>query len=87
MLADTGAKKAAERLGMDLNDVTRVFNEEIGGVTAQLSVMLSHVEGRYESDLANLKVKLVTQKFLVPSLIGILALGAAIGFVLGRIFS
>jgi hypothetical protein len=55
MLADTGAKNVAARTGMSLDDVTRVFNEEIGAIEAQLSVLLSHVEGRYESEIAKLK--------------------------------
>jgi hypothetical protein len=55
MLADTGAKKVAERTGMSLDDVTRVFNEEIGAIEAQLSILLSHVEGRYEAEIAKLK--------------------------------
>jgi hypothetical protein len=55
MLADTGAKNAAARLGMDLDAVTKVFNEELGQIEAQLSIMLSHIEGRYESEIAKLK--------------------------------
>ena len=55
MLADTGAKKTAERLGLDVNDIVRVFNEEIGGIESQLSVMLSHIESRYEGEIAKLK--------------------------------
>ena len=55
MLADTGAKNAAARLGMDLDAVTKVFNEELGAIEAKLSLLLSHVEGRYESEIAKLK--------------------------------
>jgi hypothetical protein len=55
MLADTGAKNAAARLNMDLDAVTKVFNEELNKIEAQLSILLSHVEGRYESEIAKLK--------------------------------
>ncbi len=84
MLADTGAKNAAARLSMDLDAVTKVFNEELGAIEAKLSILLSHVEGRYESELANLKLKLVTQKFMLPLLIGALITGVLIGLGLGR---
>jgi hypothetical protein len=40
---------------MDLNAVTKVFNEELGQIEAQLSILLSHIEGRYESEIAKLK--------------------------------
>lgn len=55
MLADQGAKNAAAKLGMDLDAVTKVFNEELSRIEGQLSIMLSHIEGRYESEIANLK--------------------------------
>ena len=55
MLADQGAKNAAARLSMDLDAVTKVFNEELGAIEAKLSILLSHVEGRYESEIAKLK--------------------------------
>ncbi len=55
MLANEGAKNAAARLGMDLDAVTKVFNEELGGIEAKLSILLSHVEGRYESEITKLK--------------------------------
>lgn len=55
MLADAGAKNVAARLGMDLDAVTKVFQEELGQIEAQLSILLSHVEGRYESEIAKLK--------------------------------
>ena len=58
---------------------------EVGRVEAKLSVMLSHIEGHYESQVANLKLRLVAQKFLVPALIGTFFLGAAAGFVIGKI--
>ncbi len=84
MLADTGAKNAAARLSMDLDAVTKVFNEELGGIEAKLSILLSHVEGRYESQLANLKLKIKAQKYLLPLLIGALITGVLIGLGLGR---
>lgn len=55
MLADTGAKNAAAKLGMDLDAVTKVFNVELNSIEAQLSLMLSHIEGRYEAEIAKLK--------------------------------
>lgn len=55
MLADTGAKNAAAKLGMDLDAVTRVFQEELNRIEGQLSIMVSHVEGRYEAEIAKLK--------------------------------
>ena len=55
MLADQGAKNAAAKLGMDLDAVTKVFNEELSRIEGQLSIMLSHIEGRYESEIAKLK--------------------------------
>jgi hypothetical protein len=55
MLADTGAKNAAAKLGMDLDAVTRVFNAELNDIEGKLSIMLSHVEGRYEAEIAKLK--------------------------------
>ena len=58
---------------------------EVGRVEAKLSVMLSHIEGHYESQVANLKLQITTQKFLVPALIGIFFLGALIGFAVGKI--
>jgi len=57
MLADQGAKNIAAKLGMDLDAITKVFNEELSRIEGQLSVMLSHIEGRYESEIANLKLK------------------------------
>ena len=55
MLADTGAKNAAAKLGMDLDAVTKVFNDELNRIEGQLSIMVSHIEGRYEAELAKLK--------------------------------
>lgn len=55
MLADQGAKNAAAKLGMDLDAVTKVFNDELNRIEGQLSIMVSHVEGRYESEIAKLK--------------------------------
>lgn len=55
LLADTGAKNAAAKLGMDLDAVTRVFQEELNHIEGQLSIMVSHVEGRYEAEIAKLK--------------------------------
>ena len=55
MLADTGAKNAAAKLGMDLDAVTRVFQEELNRIEGQLSIMVSHIEGRYEAEIAKLK--------------------------------
>lgn len=69
MLADQGAKNAAAKLGMDLDAVTKVFNAELNRIEGQLSVMLSHVEGRYESESVNLKLEVTRlKKKLAPSL-------------------
>ena len=59
--------------------------DEVGRIESRVSVMLAHIEGHYESQVANLKLRLVTQKFLIPALIGIFFLGAAAGFVIGKI--
>ena len=65
--------------------VTETIATEVGRIEAKMSVMLAHIEGHYESQVANLKLRLVAQKFLVPALIGIFFLGAAAGFVIGKI--
>ena len=64
--------------------VASVIADEVGRIEAKLSVTLSHIEGNYESQVANLKLRLVAQKFLVPALIGVLLFGVLIGFGLGR---
>lgn len=64
--------------------IASVIADEVGRIEAKLSVTLSHIEGNYESQVANLKLKLVTQKFVLPLLIGALLCGVLIGFGLGR---
>jgi len=84
MVADQAAKNIAQRLGADLITVTTAISAEINRVEGQLSVLLSNVEGHYQSEVANLKLKLVTQKFMLPLLIGALITGVLIGLGLGR---
>ncbi len=86
MLADQGAKNAAARLGMDLDAVTKVFNAELGDMEARLSVLLSHVEGRYESEIAALCKQVVVNEMYWPAVFATAVLGALIGFVATRVF-
>lgn len=53
---------------------------EVNRIEAAASLMLSHVEGQYESKVANIRVYNV----LVPTIAGALS-GAIVGFILGRI--
>lgn len=64
--------------------IASVIADEVGRIEAKLSVTLSHIEGNYESQLANLKLKIKAQKYLLPLLIGALLSGVLIGFGLGR---
>ena len=64
--------------------VASVIADEVGRIEAKLSVTLSHIEGNYESQVANLKLKIKAQKYLLPLLIGVLLFGVLIGFGLGR---
>src|SRR5271157_4772463 len=61
------------------------IDHEVGRIEQKLSVMLAHIEGHYESQVANmkLKLKLSTQKSWVLPLVAVF--GIVIGFVLGRI--
>lgn len=65
--------------------VAEEIAHEVGRIEAKMSVMLSHIEGHYESQVANLKLQITTQKFLVPVLIGCVLIGALIGFAIGKI--
>ena len=64
--------------------VASVIADEVGRIEAKLSVTLSHIEGNYESQVANLKLKIKAQKHLLPLLISALLSGVLIGFGLGR---
>ncbi len=64
--------------------VASAIADEVGRIEAKLSVTLSHIEGNYESQVANLKLKIKAQKYLLPLLIGVLLFGVLIGFGLGR---
>jgi hypothetical protein len=69
----------------DETKVGELISHEVGRIEARVSVMLSHIEGNYESQVANLKLKLTTQKFLYPILIALPLIGGVIGFVIGKI--
>ena len=64
--------------------VAEEIAHEVGRIEAKMSVMLAHIEGHYESQVANLKLKIKAQKYLLPLLIGALLSGVLIGFGLGR---
>jgi hypothetical protein len=55
MLADQAAKNIAAKLNVDLVIVTAAIAEEVNRIEAQLSVLLSHLEGHYRSELAKTK--------------------------------
>jgi hypothetical protein len=63
-LADQAAKNVAVKTGADLSAISSVIADEVGRIEAQLSVLLAHVEGRYESEIANLKLEIAR---LTPS--------------------
>ena len=64
--------------------VTETIATEVGRIEAKMSVMLAHIEGHYESQVENLKLKIKAQKYALPLLISALLSGVLIGFGLGR---
>lgn len=54
---DTASKNVALATGVSLDFITERVTAEVGKIEAQLSVLVSHIEGRYESEVANLKLE------------------------------
>jgi hypothetical protein len=65
--------------------VASVIADEVGRIEAKLSIMLAHVEGNYESQVANLKLKLVAARWYWETLAAVAVAFSALGFVIGRI--
>lgn len=65
--------------------VASVIADEVGRLEAKLSVLLAHVEGHYESQVANLKLKLVAARWYWETIAAVAVLSGAMGFALGRI--
>ena len=59
---------------------------EIGRIEAKLSVTLAHIEGHYESQVANLKLKLTAARWYWETIAAVFAVAVVFGFVIGRIF-
>jgi hypothetical protein len=60
--------------------------DEIGRIEHKLSLMLAHIEGHYESQVAKLKAKLVITRMYWPAVGAMTILGALIGIVVGKMF-
>lgn len=57
MLVDDAAKTVVVKTGANLQTTTDAIREEVKGIEAKLSVLLSNVEGHYESEVALLKLE------------------------------
>ncbi len=66
--------------------VAATIADEVGRIEKHLSLVLAHVEGHYESQVANLKLKLVAIRFYWMTLISVTLIGGAIGFAVGHFF-
>ena len=66
--------------------VASAIADEVGRIEAKTSLMLAHIEGHYESQVANLKLKLVAARWYWETLASAALLFSVVGFVLGRIF-
>ncbi len=66
--------------------VAATIADEVGRIEKHLSLVLAHVEGHYESQLALARLKLVTIRMYWPTMIGSTILGGVIGFAVGHFF-
>ena len=66
--------------------VASAIADEVGRIEAKLSVTLAHIEGHYESQVANLKLKLTAARWYWETIAAVFAVAVVFGFVIGRIF-
>jgi len=69
----------------DEKKIEGIIADEVGRIEARLSVMLAHIEGNYESQVANLKLKVAAIKWLWPLAIVLTLMVLGLGVELGRI--
>ena len=84
--AEASNSVAAVKYAAPTADETKVqaaIDAEVGRLHAKLSVMLSHIEGHYESQVANLKIKLASTSKTGLAIAAILAF--VVGFVAGHL--
>jgi len=68
----------------DETRISGILKDEIGRIESKVSVLLSHIEGHYESQVANANLKVTLSKYWRSLLAVAFALGNTVGVFVGH---